>query len=512
MLGADRRWPRRGGVRLQATVIATVVVALALAAAGLALAVLVHRSLVGSLDAAGLARAHDVGALAAAGRLQGSVASTGEESSVVQVLDTTGMVIAASPNITGEAAVLPAPPRRGRGQVLTRSGLPIANTGQAFRVVAEPVRLLNGPGWVYVATSLAQIDLTTARLAALLALGLPMLLLVVAASTWRAVGRALRPVEQIRSSAARISGTEPGARLPVPPSRDEIARLAHTMNAMLARIETAVARQREFVGDASHELRSPLSALQTEIDVALNHPRENPPAALLTRLSAQTERMAQLLDGLLFLARADEGAAQLRHTPVDLDELVLAEARRLRVIGATVNMAGPAAVRVHGSASELSRLLRNLGDNAATHARSAISLGLHVEANHAVLTVADDGHGVPHAYRERIFERFTRLDQARARTATGGGAGLGLAICKQIVQRHNGHISLEGSPGSSFVVRLPLPPEPADQHHEAMRPGQLGAWEQRGREGDARTLADSEPFTEEIAETARWPTKPRQAR
>ena len=460
MLGADRRWPRRGGVRIQATFIATVVVALALAMGGLILVLLVHRSLVGSLDAAGLARAHDVGALAAAGRLQGTVASTGEESSVVQVLDPTGKILAASPNITGEAPMLAFPPRLRRGQVLTRSGLPIADSGQAFRVVAEPAQLPTGPGWVYVATSLTQIDLTTARLAALLVAGLPVLLIVVAAATWRAVGRALRPVERIRSSAAKISGTEPGARLPVPTSRDEIARLAQTMNAMLARIEGAVARQREFVGDASHELRSPLAALQAEIDVALIHPGQDRPAEVLTRLAAQTEKMAKLLDGLLFLARADEGAAQLGHAPVDLDELVLTEARRLRAISATVILSGPDAVRIHGSYSELSRLLRNLGDNAAAHAESTVTLGLHIEADQAVLTVTDDGPGIPPEDRDRIFERFSRLDQARARTATGGGAGLGLAICKQIVQRHNGQISVEASEGSCFVVRLPLPTIP----------------------------------------------------
>lgn len=454
MLRTDRRWLRRRGVRVQATVLATVVVALALAAGGLILVVLVHRSLVGSVDAAGLARAHDVGALAASGRLQSTVASTGEESSVVQVLDPAGKVIATSPNIAGEAALLPAPPHVRRPQVLTRSGLPIADTGQAFRVIAEPVRLPAGPGWVYVATSLAQIDLTTARLATLLALGTPVLLLVVSGATWRAVGRALRPVEQIRSSAASISGTEPGARLPVPVSRDEIARLAQTMNEMLARIDGALARQREFVGDASHELRSPLAALQADIDIALTHPHQDPPTALLTRLSGQTARMTSLLDGLLFLARADEGAPQLRHTPVDLDELVLAEAHRLRTKGATVTLSGPDAVRIQGSPSELSRLLRNLGDNAAAHANSVISLGLHIKTDHAVLTVGDDGPGIGPADRDRVFERFTRLDQARSRT--GGGAGLGLAICKQICERHNGQINLEKGADTCFVVRLPL--------------------------------------------------------
>lgn len=457
MLGAERRRPRPGGVRIQAAAIATTVVALALAIGGLLLVLLVHRSLVGSLDAAGLARAHDVGALAAAGQLQATVASTGEESSVVQVLDPAGKVRATSPNISGEAPMLASPPPRRQEQVLTRSGLPIADSGQAFRVVAEPVQLPAGPGWVYVATSLAQIELTTARLGVLLGAGLPVLLVVVAAATWRAVGRALRPVERIRASAASISGTQAGARVPVPSSRDEIARLAQTMNAMLARIDGAVARQREFVGDASHELRSPLAALQAEIDVALTHPGQDRPVEVLTRLSAQTERMSKLLDGLLFLARADEGATPLGHAPVDLDELVLTEAARLRATGATVTLSGPDAIRIHGSHSELSRLLRNLGDNAAAHATSTVTLGLHLEANQAVLTVTDDGPGVPPSDHERIFERFTRLDHARTRTATGGGAGLGLAICRQIVQRHNGQIGVAAGTGSRFVVQLPLP-------------------------------------------------------
>lgn len=446
----------RGGVRMRTTVLATAVVAVALAAGALLLVLLVHRSLVGSLDAAGLARAHDVAALATAGRLQETVASTGEESSVVQVLDPAGRVIAASPNISGESALLPAPPTMRRRHVFTLSGLPIGDGSQSFRVVAEPVSLAPGGGWVYVATSLAQIDLTTARLAALLVLGLPVLLLVVAAAIWRAVGRALHPVEQIRVSAAAIDGTELGARVPLPGTKDEIARLAQTMNAMLARLEDATLRQREFVGDASHELRSPLAALQTELDVALAHPDGELPAMVLARMSRQTERMGRLLDGLLFLARADEGASQARYGPVDLDELVLAEAGRLRAAGATVTVAGPDAVRIDGSRSELTRLLRNLGDNAAAHARSTVTLGLTVQDQQAVLSVADDGPGVPAADRERIFERFTRLDAARARTADGGGAGLGLAICRQIVQRHHGQITVVAGAGARFVVRLPV--------------------------------------------------------
>jgi signal transduction histidine kinase len=468
MSALNWRRVRRTGVRVQATAIATTVVAGALGGGGLILVLLVHRSLVGSVDSAELARARDVAALATAGRLQSTVASTGEESSVVQVLSPSGVVVAASANITGDAPLLATSPRNRAVQVVTRRGVPIGDQGQSFRVVARPVALPDGPGWIYVATSLAQVDLTTGRLALLLAAGLPVLLLVVGLTTWRAVGRALRPVEQIRSSAASISGAELGARVPVPVTGDEIARLADTMNAMLSRIETAALRQREFVGDASHELRSPLTALQTELDVAIAHDGAELPAALLARLSGQVGRMVELLDGLLLLARADEGVTQRGDETVDLDELVLAEAARLRAAGATVSVVGPDAARVRGSHQDLARVLRNLGDNAVTHARANVTLSVRVEAGQAVMSVADDGPGIAEADRARVFERFTRLDQARSRTATGGGAGLGLAICKQIVDRHGGQISVEGARGARFVVRLPLTgSEKADLPHAA---------------------------------------------
>ncbi len=458
---AERWWGRPVGIRLRATVIATAVVAGALLVGGALLVLLVHRSLIGSLDAAGQARARDVAAAAATGRQSATVASTGEESSVVQVVDSTGRVLAASPNSTGEPPLLTAPPSRPARQVLTRTGLPIGDHGQAFRVVAQPVRLPTGPGWVYVATSLAQVELTTARLALLLGLGVPALLAVVAATTWQAVGRGLRPVERLRAGAARISGAHPGGRVPVPATGDEITRLATTLNAMLARIDDAAARQQQFVGDASHELRSPLAAMRTELDVALAHPSSSHTGSgieqLLTRLSQQATRMAELLHDLLFLARSDDDTARQYHQSVDLDELVLHEAHRLRALGATITLDGPDAVRLPGSANELARLLRNLGDNALTHTRTHITLGLRRDDTHAVLTVTDDGPGIPVSDRERIFARFSRLDTARPRTPAGGGSGLGLAISRQIARRHHGSITVDDSPTTTFTVRLPLP-------------------------------------------------------
>lgn len=445
------------GIRSRATAIAAIAVGLALVVGGVLLVLLVHRSLVASLDAAGHARARDVAAAAAGTGLPRTVASTGEDSSVVQVVDSAGAVVAASANILGEPPLLPAKPPRPYPPVSTRTGLPIADGGQSFRVVVEPATLPGGPGSVYVATSLGQVDTTVARLGVLLAVGLPLLLVVVTGTTWRAVGRGLAPVERIRASADAISGASPGARVPVPPTHDEIARLAGTMNEMLTRLDETAGRQREFVGDASHELRSPLAALRTEIDVARAHPDRELAVEILDSLSTQTDRLGDLLEDLLFLARTDEGHAQLRHVPVDLDELVLAEARRLRALGVTVVVDGPDAARVLGSVGELTRALRNLGDNARVHARTRVTLGLRTGAGRATLSVSNDGPGIDPRDRERVFDRFARLERSRPRIpAHGGGAGLGLAITRQIARRHHGDAAVVPGGQTSFALSLPL--------------------------------------------------------
>ncbi len=451
------RWPF--GVRLTATLAATAVVATAFAVSGVVLVALVHRSLLANLDTAAIARAHDVATLASTGRLQGTVPSTSEENSVAQVVGPSGTVLASSSNIEGEQPLL-TPPSSRRQTVLTRSGLPVGDTDQPFRVVAAPVTLGQGPGWVYVASSLRQVNTTVSRLTLLLVTGLPVLLLVIAAVIWLTVGRALRPVEQIRTRAAAIGAAELQRRVPVPGSRDEVARLATTMNEMLERLEAAALRQRRFVGDASHELRSPLSALRAQIDVALAYPDPVRQAQVLGRVRQQAERMTELIDDLLFLARADEGELERHLQRVDLDELVLAEADRLRSAGRTaVEVTGPDAAAVAGSERDLTRVLHNLGDNALAHAATTVTLGLRSSSGTAVLTVTDDGPGIPPADRLRVFERFTRLEEGRSRQA-GGGTGLGLSITQQIVRAHGGEITVEDRPdgrsGAVFAVRLPL--------------------------------------------------------
>ncbi len=453
-----RKARRRLGIRSQVTFAATLVVAAALALSGIALILLVQQSLVGSLDAAATARARDVASLANAGSLPTIIPNGGEESSLVQIVDSSGTIVASTQNVAGERAILSSPPQPGAPVARTISQSSVG-AGE-FRVIAVPVTLSSGPGWIYVATSLAQTAAAIRSLILLVSTGLPLIVLVVAWTVWRAVGQVLKPVDAIRQRASTIGAENLSQRVPVPATGDEIARLAVTMNEMLHRLDAAATRQSRFVGDASHELKSPLTALRAQVEVALAHPDPEGPAPVLTTVRDQATRMSVLIDDLLFLAKSTEVAAPL-DTLVDLDELVLQEAHRVRELGSTVvEIVSISAARVVGSHRDLARMLRNLGDNAHDHARSRIAFSLATDGGEATITVADDGPGIPVESRERVFERFWRLDDSRARNSTGGGSGLGLAIARQIADGHHGSLTIEdphpGDSGIVFVIRLPL--------------------------------------------------------
>ncbi len=279
-------------------------------------------------------------------------------------------------------------------------------------------------------------------------IGFPLLLAVVAGVTWLVTRRALRPVEGIRREMAAITASaDLTRRVPVPVTRDEVARLALTTNETLAALETSVERQRRFVADASHELRSPIASLRTQLEVAAAHP------ALLDLDAAveDTVRLQRLAADLLLLARLDAGERPAA-VPVDLAALAREEARGR----AGVTVRGEAAVTVSGSRGQLGRVLANLLDNAARHARTAVEVSVRREGGTAVVGVADDGAGVPEADRERIFARFVRLDEARGRDE--GGAGLGLAIARDVAVRHGGTLTVGDAPagGALFELRLPL--------------------------------------------------------
>jgi signal transduction histidine kinase len=329
------------------------------------------------------------------------------------------------------------PPPRGPGNPVVRAQRVVQTARGTLTLVAE--------------RSLEEVDRSVDSVTRVLVVGVPLLIGLVAALTWWLTGRALRPVEAIRAETTAITGSTIHRRVPEPHTDDEIGRLARTMNSMLDRLEDSSLRQRRFVSDASHELRSPVASIRTQLEVALRKPDADWPA-VAAKVLADDERLDAAVTELLELARAEEGA-QLEAVDVDLDEVVLEETHRdYRV---PIDTSHVSAGRVHGSAAQLARAVRNLLDNAARHARRRVSVTLATRDGSVVLTIDDDGPGVPVDERQRVFERFTRLDEGRARDA--GGVGLGLPMVRAIVDRHAGTVIVDDAPsgGARFVVRLP---------------------------------------------------------
>ena len=275
-----------------------------------------------------------------------------------------------------------------------------------------------------VALSLAPVDAAVHSARSLMIQVLPATLLLTALVTWLGVGRALAPVERMRRGVAAIGGGDLSKRVPLPAAHDEIHRLAGTMNGMLDRLEAAAGRQRRFVADASHELRSPLANMQASLEVALARQDLDLWQETGHELRGEYERMRRLVEDLLLLARLD-GHIPLAHQDVDLDDVVHHEAERLRRHAeVTVHVVPLPALRVSGDGARLAQVVGNLADNAARHAAAPVSFSLRRDDDWAVVQLADDGPGVPPEDRTRIFDRFTRLDHARARDH--GGSGLGL--------------------------------------------------------------------------------------
>jgi len=309
---------------------------------------------------------------------------------------------------------------------------------------------------VYILISPTDAETAVAPVDRWLRRGLPAAILFVAAVAWWAAGRALRPVERMRAELARITAADMSSRVPQPGSGDEIARLAVTMNATLDRLADAAERQRRFVADAAHELRSPLAGLRNTVEVALAHGDAADPTALL----ATTERLQGLTDDLLLLARL-ERTTPATGTPVDVaaiaEELVGERRYRVPPDERFIVLAREPAL-VTGREEELARMLRNLLDNASRYARDHVVVTVaQPEPGLVRVEVRDDGPGIPPADRERVFERFARVDEARDRGH--GGAGLGLAIARDIAVRHGGSLySADTTAGACLVAELPQSP------------------------------------------------------
>lgn len=445
---------RVGTVRVRTTVAAVVVVGVAMAVGAVVLVAVLRDTLTRGVRVAARLRAADVATVLESGTGPGGLAVDDVEDLLIQVLDENGEVVASSPNVEG----LP-PVARLRPGESAQVAVPVED--EDFLAVATAADTPEGRLTVVVARTIETVVDSTRTVTGMLAGGLPVLLLVVGATTWKVVGRALAPVEAVRSEVDEISAAELHRRVPDPPGNDEIARLAATMNRMLDRLERAQTRQRRFVSDASHELRSPVASIRQHAEVALAHPDRTTTAELAGTVLAEDLRVQRLIDDLLLLAQADERILALHRRQVDLDDLVFDEARRLReTTDLRVDTTGVSAGRVHGDAAGLRRVLRNLGDNAARHAHGCIAFRITERDGAVVLWVDDDGSGIPEAERERIFERFVRLDDARSRDA--GGSGLGLAIVSELVAAHSGTVTIADSPlgGARIEVSLPGASEP----------------------------------------------------
>ncbi|TCU48850.1 signal transduction histidine kinase [Curtobacterium sp. PhB42] len=382
----------------------------------------------------------------------GAGAVTDYEDVLVQVVGAGGSVLA-----HGEDADAPA--------LSTADESRWSHDGERWLLVADDVDLPGGGEATLVyGVSLEQTETAIRTAVVLLAVGVPVLVLVLGIVTWSVTGRSLRPVERMRTEVETIRAAQPDARVVVPDTGDEIARLATTMNAMLDRLDRSAVGQRQFVSDASHELRSPIASLRQHAEVAVAYPGRTDVAEFSDVVRSEAVRLQDLVTGLLELSRLDEGGAGVRR-PVDLDDLALdAVARtRARVPGGStgdrairVDGSGISAARVLGDERLLTGVVRNLVDNAVRHATSRVAVALVEQDGAAVLTVDDDGSGIPAAERDRVFERFVRLDEARSRDA--GGAGLGLAIVRDAVRAHGGEATVADSPlgGARFVVRIAL--------------------------------------------------------
>lgn len=433
---------------------ATLVVGVALVVTAVSLVLFLRRSLVERVDDLAMVRAHDVATLARQGTLPAELAVEGnDDGSITQVVDGAGRVVAATAGLRRDQSLARFRPPGPGSEARTVNRLPFGEG--SYRLIAVRSATPEGPVTVYVAASISPVDDVVDVLQGALATGAPLLLALVAFTTWTVAGRTLRPVDAIRAEVADISERSLDRRVSVPPTDDEISRLADTMNMMLDRLDAAAERQRRFVADASHELQTPLAAARTDLEVALAHPDSTDWNDIAADLLAANRRMERLVRDLLFLARADAGAPRPAARPVDLDDIVLAEAARIRGGGKLrVDTSAVSAAAVDGRPDDLMRAVRNVFDNAEQHASSQVTVELSSDDRRVTLVVHDDGPGIPPEHRKRIFARFTRLDDDRSRRT--GGTGLGLAIAREIIEAHQGSVVVEDTPrGARFVIRLP---------------------------------------------------------
>ena len=436
-------------VRVRTTIVAVAVVGTALVLSAAAIVLVLKGSAESNIEETARLRAADFVALLESGTAPSDLSIRLEEDVFVQIVDERGAVRAASPTVDGKPPVA----RLAEDETAT---VPDPQDGDdPFLVVSATADYASGPLRVLVGRDISDVWETTRLVIVALGVAIPLLLIIVALATWSTVGMALGPVESMRREVAEISGKELHRRVPEPPGDDEIVRLARTMNDMLARLESAQAKQQRLVSDASHEFRNPLAAIRQYVEVALTHPEETTVPELAREVLPESLRLQRIAEDLLLLARADENALPLRLAPMDLAEVVRDEVTTLEKAGSLTVEADLHEAIVNGDRDHLQRLVRNLSENAARHAAGTIRFEIVPNGRRIHLLIEDDGPGVPEEARTSIFERFARADESRARDE--GGAGLGLAIVAEIAAAHGGTATVTTASlgGARFVVDLP---------------------------------------------------------
>ncbi len=441
-------------LRFRITALATVVVVVVLVLAGAGVVAAQKRSLTEDLNENLSQAAANIEAAIEGGQVPKVLGGFGDDDALAQIVAADGEVLAATPNVPPGEALAPFPPKD-RTEVLrtVERTAPVEGT---FRVASRTVATPDGVLTVHVAGTLDDIEDSARALVSALTVAIPLVAVLMAGLVWWLVGRTLRPVEAIRAEVADIGGSDLHRRVPEPPGGDEIAGLARTMNEMLDRLDEAARRQQRFVADASHELRGPLTRIRSELEVDLAYPEGADLAATHRSMLEEADGLQRLVADLLALARSDAGALVTPRDPVALDDVARRVAAELPTRdGVRVDVAAAAPVEVAGDADQLARAIRNIAENAVRHASSVVTMAVASDGGDAVLSVEDDGPGIPPDERERVFERFARLDESR--TGATGGAGLGLAIARDIATGHGGTLTVEPGEGSGarLVLRLP---------------------------------------------------------
>ena len=459
------RLPHRS-VRLRVTSAATALVCIGLAVAGVTTVQVLRHSLASDTDAVLADRLDELQLLIADGQLGEVIEATGRETGQLQVIAQDGSLVAASPGLAdaGRLDAIDAPPM-GQEHSDTVDGTLIGGrSGERFRVVARTVPSARGAMTIYGVTSLRAADRTVGHVTHVLAIGLPLLALLAGLLIWWVVGRALAPVDAMRRVVDEIEGTELGRRVDVGSNDDEIGRLGVTLNRMLERLDDATARQRLFAAAASHELRSPLSAIRTELEVGMTYPDRTDWAVVAGESLVEVERLEALARDLLELTRLQAGEPSIGRTPASAEVLDLADVVRevLAKRSSSVSLERRAELGeawVRGDRDLLVRMVRNLLDNAERHATSRVDVAVTTTTEPAGpllarLRVWNDGPPIAAADREAIFDPFTRLDDARA--LDEGGAGLGLAIARSVAMHVGGDLrAVDTDTGAGFEATIP---------------------------------------------------------